>query len=53
MDSDDKDAYIVQAEDYAANALYGFYEYNDDVYYNCFRNKVNVKFLFPRRYFGK
>ena len=32
MDSDAKDAYIVQAADYVANALYGFYEYSDSIY---------------------
>lgn len=53
MDSDDKNAYIVQAEDYIANALYGYYEYGDGIYYNCFRHKIKVGLLFPWKYFGK
>ncbi len=53
MDSDDKNAYIVQAADYIANALYGYYEYGDGIYYNCFRHKINARLLFPWKYFGK
>lgn len=53
MDSDDKDAYIIQAADYVANALYGYYEYQNAVYYNCFKSKVNASLLFPQRYFGR
>lgn len=53
LDSDARDAYIVQAADYVANALYGFYEYDNSIYYDCFKNKINVKSLFPWRTFGK
>ncbi|MCI8800175.1 MAG: DUF3800 domain-containing protein [Lachnospiraceae bacterium] len=52
MDSNDKNAYIVQAADYIANALYGYYEYGDGIYYNCFKHKLNTKLLFPWKHFG-
>lgn len=53
MDSDDKDAYIVQAADYIANALYGYYEYGDGIYYNRFKHKLSSVLLFPWKLFGK
>lgn len=53
MDSNDKNAYVVQAADYVANALYGYYEYNDKIYYNRFKHKLNINLLFPRKLFGK
>lgn len=52
MDSDDKHAYPVQAADYVANALYGFYEHKDDAYFNCFSNIINKKIMFPLGKFG-
>lgn len=52
MDSDAKDAYIVQAADYVANALYGFYEYSDSIYKERFSHKISTKVLFPWRLFG-
>lgn len=53
LDSDDKNAYIVQAADYIANALYGFYEYNDGIYYNQFKHSIDVALRFPWKLFGK
>lgn len=53
MDSDAKDAYIVQAADYAANALYGFFEYKDPIYMNRFAHKIGTKIHFPWKLFGK
>lgn len=53
LDSDDKNAYVVQAADYTANALYGYYEYNDGLYYDCFKHKVKNALLFPWKTFGK
>jgi hypothetical protein len=53
MDSDDKNAYIVQAADYVANALYGYYEYGDKLYYGRFVHKLKNVLLFPRKLFGK
>lgn len=53
MDSNDKNAYIVQAADYVANALYGYYEYGDGIYYNCFKHKLCVDIPFPWKLFGK
>ena len=53
MDSDDKNAYIVQAADYIANALYGYYEYGDNIYYSRFKHKLGSVLLFPWKLFGK
>lgn len=53
MDSDAKNAYIVQAADYIANALYGYYEYGDSMYLERFKHKVRTSLLFPRGNFGK
>lgn len=53
MDSDANDAYIVQAADYVANALYGYYEYGDSIYYERFKDCVKNILLFPRKLFGK
>lgn len=53
MDSDDRNAYPIQAADYVANALYGWYEYGDKIYYNQFKSKVYNALKFPYRNFGK
>ncbi len=53
MDSDDRSAYPVQAADYIANALYGWIEYKDKIYYNRFRSKIDKALHFPNRKFGK
>ncbi len=53
MDSDANDAYIIQAADYVANALYGYYEYNDCIYYECFKHRIVNKLHFPWKLFGK
>lgn len=53
LDSDSKDAYIVQAADYVANAIYGYYEYGDKTFYNQFKCKMKYQLLFPWRVFGK
>lgn len=53
MDSDDKHAYSVQAADYVANALYGWYEYGDKFYYNRFNSKIKHALKFPIKFFGK
>lgn len=53
MDSDDRNAYPIQAADYVANALYGWYEYHDDIYYNRFKNKIYKTLKFPYGNFGK
>ena len=52
LDSDAKNAYPVQAADYIANALYGYYEYNDSVYFKLFKNKINHPLKFPLNKFG-
>lgn len=53
MDSDDRNAYPVQAADYMANALYGWYEYKDKIYYNRFKFKIRNALRFPYKNFGK
>lgn len=52
-DSDAGDAFIIQAADYVANALYGKYEYNDVSYSKLFDSKLNVVQHFPYKNFGK
>lgn len=53
LDSDAKNAYPVQAADYVANALYGWYEYGDKLYYNRFKSKIKNALKFPHGNFGK
>lgn len=53
LDSDDRNAYPVQAADYVANALYGLFEHTDDIYYNRFSPKINIASKFPHKTFGK
>lgn len=52
-DSDAGDAFIIQAADYVANGLYANYEYNNGIYENLIRKKVNVVQHFPYKNFGK
>ena len=51
-DSDAKDAFIIQAADYVANALYSKYEYKKDIYANLFSHKINITQHFPYKTFG-
>lgn len=53
MDSDDRSAYPVQAADYIANALYGWIEYDDKMYYERFHSKIHNALRFPHKKFGK
>ena len=53
LDSDAGNAYIVQAADYVANALYTYYEYNNSLYTNLITPKLNIIELFPRKSFSK
>ena len=41
-DSDAGDAFIIQAADYVANGLYANYEYNNNIYKNLVKEKINV-----------
>ncbi|WP_294395262.1 DUF3800 domain-containing protein [uncultured Clostridium sp.] len=52
-DSSAKNAYNIQAVDYIANLLFGYYEYNYDKYYKIIENKITYVELFPRRKFGR
>ena len=53
LDSDAGDAYIVQAVDYVANAIYTRYEYDNTIYSNCIEQKIRIRDRFPRDKFGK
>jgi len=53
MDSDDKNAFSVQAADYVANALYGMYEHGNSSFYDCFKEKICIACEFPYANFGK
>lgn len=53
IDSDAKDAFIIQAADYVANAIYGKYEYNDSIYFDRIQPIVLNKLHFPQKIFGK
>jgi hypothetical protein len=47
MDSCAGNAYVIQAVDYVANAVYSFFEHKNDLYINQFKNKINVEVFFP------
>lgn len=51
-DSDASDAFIIQAADYVANALYSKYEYGNNIYSDIIKDKVNEKQHFPYKNFG-
>ena len=53
FDSDAKDAFIIQAADYVANAIYGKYEYDVSIYFNRIQPIIVKELLFPRDLFGK
>lgn len=53
LDSDAQNAYPIQAADYVANALYGWYEYHDRIYLDRFQKKVLKALRFPSGSFGK
>ena len=53
MDSSSKSAYIVQAADYIANAIFAYYEHGYKSYYDIIESKIDTVELFPRRKFGK
>ena len=52
-DSDAGDAFIIQAADYVANAIYNHYEYNNSIYKNLMDAKYEIEDEFPRGKFGK
>ena len=53
LDSNAKNAYIVQAADYVANAIYAKYEYGRTLYFDVLKNNFKVVEEFPRDKFGK
>ncbi len=52
-DSDAGDAFIIQAADYVANALYNKFEYGNDIYADIVTPVLNVTQYFPYKNFGK
>nr|WP_034855802.1 hypothetical protein [Clostridium intestinale] len=52
-ESQNKDAYNIQAVDYVANAIYSFYEYGYKTYYGYLSEKIEHEELFPRAKFRK
>ena len=53
LHSDAGDAYIVQAADYVANAIYAKYEKNHEIYSNILTDNFNIIEKFPYKKFGK
>jgi len=52
-DSDAGDAFIIQAADYVANALYNKFEYGNDIYADVISPVLNQIQYFPYKNFGK
>lgn len=52
IDSDAGDAFVIQAADYVANAIYVNYEYNHGIYKGVLDEKLNVVEHFPYEKFG-
>lgn len=52
-DSDAGDAFIIQAADYVANALYNKFEYGNDIYADIVKPVLNETQCFPYKNFGK
>ena len=53
LDSDSKNAYVIQAADYVANAIWTKYEYNYGLYANVINNNFINQIEFPSSRFGK
>ncbi|MBQ8488568.1 MAG: DUF3800 domain-containing protein [Pseudobutyrivibrio sp.] len=53
MDSDAANAYSVQVADYFANAVYSYYEFGIDMYYQLYTPIVNKAIHFPSKKFAK
>ncbi len=47
------DAFVVQAADYVANAIYSYYEYDNGIYKDILIPKFNSTQHFPYEHFGK
>ena len=52
-DSDAGDAFIIQAADYVANAIYTKYEEDNSIYSELMDEKYNIQVYFPYKNFGK
>lgn len=53
LDSDDRNAFSIQAADYVANALYLNYEYKNSNYKNILQPIIKYAIHFPSKKFGK
>ena len=53
LDSNANNAYVVQAADYVANAIYAKYEYGQSIYFDILKGKIECVECFPRDKFGK
>lgn len=51
IDSDAGDAFIVQAADYVANAIYCKYEFNNNLYINVMQKSIRHVEEFPKKFF--
>lgn len=48
IDSNSKEGYLIQAVDYVANTIYGYYEYgNGDLYFDLIRQSLDIEILYP------
>ncbi len=52
LDSDSAEAYVIQAADYVANAVWTRYEYNYDTYADILNKKYQIQERFPYKMFG-
>ncbi len=52
LDSDSAEAYVIQAADYVANAVWTKYEYGFDIYADILKKKYQIQEKFPYRMFG-
>lgn len=53
IDSDSKNGYVIQAADFIANAVYNYYEYNNEYFYYHVRKRIGCKENFPKNKFSK
>lgn len=50
---DSQSDYHIQGADFVANAINGFYEYNESYFTQILRSCMEVRVKFPYKYFGK
>ena len=52
LDSDARDAYVIQAADYVANAIYAKYEFHESLYFDLLVPALHKTLEFPWQKFG-